>query len=342
MKIALFAAAAAVCVSVAKSETQGFKDWLVGCDNANACTALGIPREDGQPIAYVKVTRPAGADGAVRASVVAMSESSEGDFTLRIAIDGQPFGAGDFKATTAFAYARVDLDEADSAAFVAALVNARALTLQVYEGTLAEAAVEVSLEGSSAALRYIDAAQKRDGGVTALVARGDAPASAVPPAPAYSVVRARKITELDPVPRPPAALPKTSDEGCLQTGIAPIAFDLGGGQTLWGVCVMTGAYNFTYEFYSANSGGTVTKVPLTTPGVRAIEGLESALTNPYLSENGLVLSAFAKSRGIGDCGDAQGWAWDGTAMRPLSYSVMNECRGVSSDDWITLYSATRN
>ncbi len=65
------------------------------------------------------------------------------------------------------------------------------------------------------------------------------------------------------------------------------------------------------------------------------------LVNPYIVEGGLVLSSFARGRGLGDCGVIADWAWDGGGFRLLGYTVMEECRGVPVDDWPVLYRARR-
>ena len=44
-----------------------------------------------------------------------------------------------------------------------------------------------------------------------------------------------------------------------------------------------------------------------------------------------------KGRGIGDCGAMGGYAWTGTSFALTAFSMMGECRGIGSDDWITLY-----
>ena len=51
--------------------------------------------------------------------------------------------------------------------------------------------------------------------------------------------------------------------------------------------------------------------------------------------------AFAKARGVGDCGSAATWAWDGHAFRLLRETVMEPCRRVVSEDWPTLYVTQR-
>jgi hypothetical protein len=39
------------------------------------------------------------------------------------------------------------------------------------------------------------------------------------------------------------------------------------------------------------------------------------------------LTSYSKGRGIGDCGIAQDFVWDGTRFRLIEQSEMTECRG---------------
>lgn len=321
---------------LAHAETPAFKDWVAGCDNTLTCTALGLPSEDGEGIAYVRVLREAGRGAAPSARVVVFSERDEGFAELRVTLDGKPYG-GPLKGSADGTWARADLPADEADAFIAALVNASALTVQRVDGG-AEDAVAVSLSGSSAALRWMDAQQKRDGGVTAIVAKGQAPATAVPPAPDTPSVTARKMIDVSDTARRPADPALADAEECRHMDLPPIALDLGDGATLWGICAMSGAYNFTYAFHIAGKDGKVTPVP-PLPGQDEELPQALALTNPYLTEDLKTLGAFAKARGLGDCGDAQEWAWDGKQLRLVGRSTMDRCRGVSPTEWIVTHRA---
>ena len=65
------------------------------------------------------------------------------------------------------------------------------------------------------------------------------------------------------------------------------------------------------------------------------------IVNADFDETALTLTMFAKSRGLGDCGSAGAWAWDGTAFRLLRYQVMPKCAGILSEDWPAIYQAVR-
>ena len=50
-----------------------------------------------------------------------------------------------------------------------------------------------------------------------------------------------------------------------------------------------------------------------------------------------VLSSYFKGRGMGDCGGATEWVWDGTRFRVILQKAMGECQGAIA--WIPYYRA---
>lgn len=335
MRLSAALLTATILAVPAHAENKSFKDWLVGCDNVLACTAVGMSGDEAYPPGYVRVMRQAGPDAAAEVRLVVMTEGGEGGAKLSVVLDGKPFGAGTFDAASDGTWARVDLPAADAAKFIAALGNARSLKLKRVD--VAEAEIAVSLNGSSAALRYMDAEQKRDGGVTAIVARGDEPKSAVPAAPATPVVKATAMKVLETNPPAPKGLPEGNPEDCNGMDDTRFAIDLGDGHTLWAVCESAGAYNYGYSIYIADKAGKVTPVP--PPKENNWGGDALVLVNPYAPEGEKVLSAFNKGRGLGDCGDSQSWAWTGDKLVMVRMSEMDECRGVGEEDWIGVYKA---
>lgn len=332
MRFLIAAATAALLAAPASAELKAFKSWIADCDNTLNCVAMGLPVQDGDPVAYIVIEREGGPAAAAIATLVVYSDYGEGHVALSVMIDGKPFGGGPLAATEQDIYTRTKLDAAHSAAFIAAIVDAESVTLQGADSN--QPPIPVSLAGSSAALRYLDAEQKRADTVTALVARGSKPASAVPAAPTAPVVTAQVMTATGTAPKPPAGLPAVDPDSCSPSGGERIVYDLGGGAQLWGVCVSAGAYNYTYAFYLASHGGEATALP---PGSEGGDSL--TLTNPYLSDDGRTLSSFAKGRGIGDCGGMEAFAWDGKALQRVLYESMDVCRGVSPEDWIVSYRA---
>ena len=60
---------------------------------------------------------------------------------------------------------------------------------------------------------------------------------------------------------------------------------------------------------------------------------DNATINGQYDPKTRTLSAFAKGRGIGDCGTLQTWAWTGDRFALTEERSMGECAGVPSDMW---------
>ena len=107
-----------------------------------------------------------------------------------------------------------------------------------------------------------------------------------------------------------------------------MAFDLGGGATLWGACDFAGAYNRTYRFWVEGPEGLAPAV-FDVPGRRDAD--PAVLTGPALGEDGLGIEAVDLGRGVGDCGEASRWGWTGAGL--------DDCAGVAPGDWPVLWRA---
>ena len=72
----------------------------------------------------------------------------------------------------------------------------------------------------------------------------------------------------------------------------------------------------------------------------SVDGNErSVLVNPVLWEDGRTVGAFARGRGLGDCGAIARFALDADGISLVEETAMGECRGVNPDDWPVLYRA---
>jgi hypothetical protein len=325
-------------------ELKTFKDWVVGCDNLKTCTALGLPPSDVDPFAYVKIVRggEATAEPSVEFVAYAGGDTPPSDARLALAFDDPTFSGLSFLPTTNDGSSvRAVLPGAAVRDFISALNKANRLTLTIVgsDGETAGNAQPgiVSLSGASASLLYMDDIQGRVGTATALRSPGDIDASVIPMPPAEPTVAGVKMSALpDPLPPPPAALPKPeADTGCPE-GTERIAFRLSEQQTLWGICTSAGAYNFFYEFFLAEGDKAR---PVVFPLPAALGESVNELVNAWLSEDGLSILSFDKARGLGDCGDFSAWAFDGAEFRLVNNAAMGDCRGVLSDDWPVLYRA---
>ncbi|HVJ00366.1 MAG TPA: DUF1176 domain-containing protein [Sphingomonas sp.] len=303
------------------ADARTFTDWTVACDNGGQCSMASLSPEDGEFYAVnLALTRDAGPDGAV---AIALLPNEEGVTPAMVAVDGALVG-GTFPAVKD---GRTTVTGNAAAAIAYALANGHQLTVRDPGGAVLET---ISLAGASASLRYIDAAQHRAGTATAIVAKGNRPASTVPAAPALPVIVAPPIaTGAAQVGATMAAAleRRAGCDGDLVAGIAPEAHPLGGGATLVLVPCGRGAYNLSSALFvlrdgkpepariDAPSGFTESGEPADIPQV----------VNASVADG--VLSSYAKGRGLGDCGVEQDFVWDGTMFRLAQQAEMGECRG---------------
>ena len=323
--------------------TAGFRNWSVACDNVRACTAIGFAENAGAEAGpHIYITREAGAGARAEVEIGlgysdAMGALKNGD-RLQVVVEGASTlqipvtvrrGAGSYE------WPEIHLPADRAEAFVAALGQGSRVTVKSGDKVLGA----VSLDGSSAALRWIDDQQKRAGTVTALVAKGPKPASAVPSAPPLPVVRLAAAVSQEGVPDAPAALladerVKTcADEYDADADRVPSAVRLSATEYLWYVPCGSGAYNFTTLFLISRADGS---------GLRGA-GFDldepDMLINANYDPRTRLLDSFYKGRGLGDCGSEAQWAWDGTAFRLVLLRQMTDCLGVTSEHWPVVWRA---
>lgn len=308
-------------------EVKTFKDWAVGCDNAKRCTLASLGQGSGAvPDVVMMIQREAGPEGMVRIELTALNRAAK---PASLLIDGKRRD-GLLTPTADGALAT----GAPAAALAADLVNARTLAVANPAGrTIAT----LSTSGTAAALRYIDAVQGRANTVTALAARGLKGADTVPVAPALPVIAAPKPAGRASLPTPAqiGALRRSArcdDEAAANIKAQPFA--LGTGRTLVLIPCSAGAYNLSSAVFLIENGKP------RPAGFDAPTGFGEAQIVPMLVNGryaGGVLTSYAKARGLGDCGTAQSFVWDGTVFRLSEQSQMGECRG--NPNFITTWRA---
>ncbi|MCT8000908.1 DUF1176 domain-containing protein [Sphingomonas sanguinis] len=292
-----------------------FRDWIVTCDNGGGCEAASLSSEDGALQDAGLLIRRA-ADGTLAVKVADMTGKAK---AATIRIDGRSVAT-----VTLPEQAEGWLRGASADTLLAAMVKGRRAAILTPEVR------SVSLNGATAALRYMDDRQKRAGTRGALVARGSARYRGR--APILPVVRV--------VTPPPGAAPAIPNaalndmrrrldcRNSLGSPVSAEAYRLDRRSTLVLLSCGAGAYNYlvkpliwqggrlapaTFDFAfpfaeEAKRGGAVT------------------LVNSEWSPTGR-LSSWGKGRGLGDCGDRQLFGWDGTRFRLLEAASMTECRG---------------
>lgn len=326
--LAAIAALALAFPAAAQSPKPGalrtFRDWTVGCDNGGRCKAVALAPDAGAPdewpVFMLSIEREAGPGGTL---TIGVSGQEEARPPVSILIDGKP--AATWRAAS--------ITGAEASGLAAVLANGTRATIRSGGSTAIN-----SLAGLSAALRYIDAEQKRAGTVGALVAKGPAPdRTQAPPLP---VVRMVAGTGAAAALTPARIADLRKRAGCgiaefLDNPPGPEYHALGGGETLMLLPCDSGAYNLIASIYIVGANGAVRPAQTDAPsGMNPDAAVPSVVNGGF--ERG-ILSSYAKGRGLGDCGVAQQFAWDGRRFRLIEQAEMGECRG--NIDYITTWRA---
>ena len=303
-----------------------FKDWTAGCDNGRSCMAVGQYNASNFDLASVVVER-----GPLPGDVPRIWFRNEDKPVVDLAADGKRLG---IKLNPDADEYDLYVDPASVPKVLTAMTSAKSLVPVRADG---KKAFPLSISGASAAMRWMDEQQKRAGTVTALVAKGPAPASAVPAPPALPVVT-------QAVPSGALGKPLTNAEiAKIQEEHAECSDDDLDGKVAYGrldsrttLAIVTavcgsGAYNF----YGI-------PLLLRDDGTREVADLgkhdEGDVTmNLSWDEKNHLLTSYFKGRGIGDCGAGTDWAWDGTRFQVVKERAMGECLGAIA--WIPYFRA---
>ena len=345
MKRCIVTVLALTLLAVPRAQAQTvkqFKDWLVSCDNRHGCAAFGFEARNDVNSSYVRIDRAPEPSAAPTIVIQAVVDKDVKDVRIRLSIQDGPGGV--FAAPFPAAFGRVTLTKEQAGAFITTLNEATGLGVTLLAGTAPAEQKIVSLDGAIAALRFMDAEQRRAGGVTAIVAKGPAPASAVPEPPALPVVTAVKIAEMvAPLPvRPPGVQASEDCSGLADVEHVYMAFTLDAERTLWGACQNWGAYNQDYKFFIV-AKKHASPAPIdgyAQPGQASRSSSAGMLASPVLDKDGKTILSVFENEGGGDCGVSTNWVWDGQALRLVEQRAMPICRGVSIEDWPIVFKAT--
>ncbi|MEO9635507.1 MAG: DUF1176 domain-containing protein [Parasphingorhabdus sp.] len=339
---ATIAAAAALPVPQ-PGEIRTFKDWAAGCDNSANCEAVSfVPDQGGAGYdgwgGPIKIVRTAGSEDIFKIRFLFEADSMD-RYTMLIdgkLVDTGPIVQGDYA---------IEIVGEDAKKVANAIISGNQLVLRGPEG---ENITQISLAGSSAALRYIDQKQDRAGTITALVAKGKKmfkPSPSTVPVITVDQWEAAKLA-----PDTSALVALAEDSKCKEDRYGLVedqAYPLGKrGQTYRALVLIScgsGAYNFSSAPYigefreDSSEGWTFTPAKFDRQPSWGGEGGLPLLVNAGWDEKDQTLSSYGKGRGLGDCGNAENYVWDGEAFRLIDASAMDECRGAY--DWITTWRA---
>jgi hypothetical protein len=320
-----------------------FRDWSVGCDNLRSCSAVSLPAEFGENLAFLKLTRAGGPDGALKAVIRIRTDGAKAPLAVTMAADGAPFPSAGKRWTiqqVEEGNADLELSASEAEALISVARKAGRLTL-----TAGGRKLDISLAGSVAALLWLDEQQGRLDTTSALIRKG--PSTVVPAAPALPVVTAKPWTG----PALPAAeakalaaslrrhLKRVDPDACedRREGFpdADEAWALDSNLRLVSLLCSSGAYNFSSGFWLVTGSDVAKARKAEFP---QLEGKpDNTLVNAEFAPSDATVTYFGKARGLGDCGSSGTYAWTGSRFALTALSEMGECRGILPEDWHDLF-----
>lgn len=326
----LAAAASSTPTNPAPGEVKTFKDWYVACDNVWSCEAGTLAAMDGDftGAMAVRIFRDGGPNARFQITLRPGEEDAQGAAKLKI--DARPAFGGVLNSD-----GDSWLNEKQVPGIARALANGSKAAVILSDGK----AINVSLAGSSAALRYMDAVQQRAGTAGAIVATGSKSDSAQPPlTPRLTARKAPAITGLPDMKDYPAVIAATKCEYRMEgVGDSVYPLDRRGGKDLVLALIAcdSGAYNFGAVAMIAErpTGDVKAKWKFSparfdvTPSWGGEDQVTQVVNADFSPETGSLFDR-SKGRGPGDCGIASNYIWDGTMFRLSERELMDECRGV--------------
>ncbi|WP_034916286.1 DUF1176 domain-containing protein [Erwinia sp. 9145] len=319
-----------------------FSDWQITCNNLNYCETRNLPGENGL---VMTVSRHAGVNDRPLLRIDYgnrySGELTGGPLKDNLLLDGKRLRL-DLKHWTVephhFATSHtISIDE-----FFQQVMEAGTIQLLYRRGAT------ISLRGLKAALLLMDDVQGRVNSTSAWIKRG--PEIPIPDEPV--------APEVTPARRPPLALTRDETTGLIDFGTWRIDTDecsldpqrrevsvspLTDEKALLLVSCEMGAYNvisLAYEVTRAQpyvAKGITLTLPFTPP--RQTEK-QLELINARFDPDRGELVTFGKGRGLGDCGVASRWQYNGREFVLAEYAEESTCDAWhGSDDWPTLWTS---
>jgi hypothetical protein len=323
---------------------EAIKDWIGGCDNTRRCTAIGLAAEDAGKYAMLHFERgPGPGDTVSRIRLRVDHEISRAGHWIVQADDAELLQFNDAHLVDAESGSGIDIvieATAELEAMLGAMRSANSLSL-VGDGVPVGS---ISLAGASAIMLWIDEQQGRLGTTTALVRRGEKSPQSVPAATPLPLLRgtpAESVGDEDAVALGAVVRASLSADACEpldpESSMRDEAWSVDDRELVKLLCYR-GAYNHGSSWYLVDSNA-ITPLAFPIPAWNGSATMETTtdLVNADFDASSGRLSSFSKGRGIGDCGGAGVWRWDGQRFQLALYALMNGCRGVPPDLWPVLW-----
>lgn len=314
------------------------KDWAAACDNTISCEAVSL-LGDGQDENTPTATLSRSGDGAGTVVIGVSLAEPRGD-RYRLFIDGRFVNGG---ALAKGEYS-IRLEGPEALKLARAMARGRKLVVQGADGARLG---ELSLYGTAAAFTRIDALQNRAGTRSALFATGRKALRAR--SAELPVILAQRIGKQEAIPDAGTIVRLVESSVCAGERIGVTedsAYSLGKHAGNFMALVMLSCGNGAYNFSSAPFVGTsrdgrkwsFAPARFDYPETTAAQmGGVNLLVNSGWDADSQRISSYAKGRGLGDCGSAETYVWDGAMFRLVDAYAMDECRG--STEWMRLWTA---
>jgi hypothetical protein len=352
----LLLASAQVTAEPMPAEIHNFGDWVVTCDNGLRCAAVSLAPD--------QVPTLAGEEPAANAEdinswdvfgVMKMEREPAAQAPLVITVsdfEGVPAKLLQYGEALNVRIERAGEDAwrvvpADQKDFLDRFFSEPMVLQDAAGKTLAW----IATPGGRGALLYMEERQGRLRTPSSVTRPGRRPLSVIPPSPAVPIVQVAPRATEKPLTIPARRLEAARREfGCTQEEIGAASADqsygaLGGGRTLLLMGCGAGAYNYnSLVLIASRQGNDIRIVPAQFDVTRdPIEGEPDPkgffVTNAEFDPATMSIGEWAKGRGLGDCGTAATYAWDGQSFRLVEQKEMSECRGTL--ELLTTYRAQR-
>lgn len=338
--VLLFYAAAADAEPLQKT----FSDWQITCNNLNHCVARNFPGDHGL---VMTLSRQAGINDRALLRIDYGSrytgELKGAALQDNLLLDGQRLKP-DLKHWQVEPHHLATAHAIAINEFLSQVMDADNIQL------LYRPRATISLHGLKAALLLMDDIQGRVNTMSAWVKSGSRPADELPPPPSAPVISAPQAI--------PQALTREETSGLIDFGTWRVNTDrcsldpqrrevsvapLSDSKALLLVSCEMGAYNvidLAFEVTRTQpyvARGLTLTLPFTPPqhSDRKLE-----LVNAQFDASKSELLTFSKGRGLGDCGTATRWQYNGRNFVLAEYAEEGICDAWhSSDGWPTLWTS---
>lgn len=318
-----------------------YRDWIVGCDNIISCHATSLAPEDtgadrasnaaGGALVSVKREPSKGSPNIIGISLISGLEDGPSVTVATLKVD-------DKALDVPFRYEKgvISLPSGTDDILIEKLLKGKILYLLDEKG---KTVTRASLVGLSDALRHIDAKQSRIETDSATIAKGNKIFKGPDMARLYPVIRVPDQTTAAPARMTASDADQArAFHKCPNVDqVIPIKYArLDKANTLAIIHALcgTGAYNSTVRVAIIDNDGRIHAPKFDSAGTRK---KPDQFINGWWDESKALFGSYAKSRGLGDCGLVERYAWDGSQFRLAERREMSECRG--SIDYITTWRA---